>query len=362
MPSHKNFPLFNTKVEGVSKKFDLNNPAERKEYFEAKAGKELEIIRNYLKDRTFVAYLLGKKGAGKGTYTKLLIDAVGEPDKIAHVSVGDIVRAATKTLEEGGGAKAELEDFLRKNYRGFMSLDEALGALASRSTKVLVPTEFTLSLIKWELREMEKKTIFLDGFPRDLDQISYAIFFRDLIGYREDPDFFVFINLPESVIDARMKSRVICPKCQTPRNVSLMPTKDVGYDEKTGEFFLRCDNADCAGARMVAKEGDDQGIEAIRGRMDKDEEVMSKIMQIQGIDKVLMRNTVPVSESGKYVDDYEITPAYVHELNKAKNTVETKEEPWVVEDDDGVPSYSLLPPPVALSMIKQLAAILEKQG
>ena len=361
MSTHKDFPLFKTKTEGVSKTFDLNDPAQRRDYFDLKAGKELEIIRNYLKNRTFVAYLLGKKGAGKGTYSKLFMEAVGGSVKMAHVSVGDIVRTATKAIEEGGESGAELKSFMEKYYRGFLPLEEAIAALASRSTKTLVPTEFILTLIKWELHEVEKKTVFLDGFPRDLDQVAYSIFFRDLIGYREDPDFFVFINLPESVIDERMKSRVVCPKCQTPRNISLMPTKDVGYDEQSKEFFLHCDNPECKGARMVAKEGDDQGVEAIRERMDKDEKVMAKIMALQGVDKVLVRNTIPVSEAKKYVDDYEITPSYVHEFNEDKKTVETREEPWVIKDDDGTESYSLLPPPVALSMIKQIASILEKQ-
>ena len=59
------------------------------------------------------------------------------------------------------------------------------------------------------------------------------------------------------------------------------------------------------------------------------------------------------------MDDYEITPSYIHELDKQDGTVKTKEEPWVVADDDGVPSHSLLPPPVTLSMIKQIAQILE---
>ena len=359
MPTHKNFPLFKTKTGGVSGTFDLNDLTQRKKYFDMKAGKELEVIRNYLKNGTFVAYLLGKKGAGKGTYSKLFMEAVGGSAKMSHVSVGDIVRSATKAIEGGGESETKLRNFMQKYYRGFLPLEEAIAALASRSTKTLVPTEFILALIKWELHEVEKKTVFLDGFPRDLDQVAYSVFFRDLIGYREDPDFFVFINLPESVIDARMKSRVVCPKCQTPRNLKLMPTKDVGYDEQSKEFFLRCDNPECDGTRMVAKEGDNQGIEAIRERMDKDEEVMTKIMALQGVNKVLVRNTIPVDKAKEYVDDYEITPSYIHELDKQDGTVKTKEEPWVIADDDGVPSHSLLPPPVTLSMIKQIAQILE---
>jgi len=34
------------------------------------------------------------------------------------------------------------------------------------------------------------------------------------------------------------------------------------------------------------------------------------------------------------------------------------EKPWVVKDDDGVPSYSLLPQAVAVSLIKQMVSVL----
>ena len=33
------FPIFKTKIEGLNQKFDLADPAQRKEYFEKKAGK-----------------------------------------------------------------------------------------------------------------------------------------------------------------------------------------------------------------------------------------------------------------------------------------------------------------------------------
>ncbi|MEK9153473.1 MAG: hypothetical protein AAB723_02650, partial [Patescibacteria group bacterium] len=57
------FPVFKTKVEGVEKKFDLMDPQGRAEYFQAKAGDEISRLRNYLKENTFVVYLLGKKNS-----------------------------------------------------------------------------------------------------------------------------------------------------------------------------------------------------------------------------------------------------------------------------------------------------------
>ncbi|GAH85931.1 unnamed protein product, partial [marine sediment metagenome] len=157
-------------------------------------------------------------------------------------------------------------NFLEKQYRGFLSLNQAISALKKRNTETLLPTELILALIKREIAKRKKKVLFIDGFPRNLDQISYSLFFRDLIGYREDPDIFILIDVPEAVIDERIKHRKVCPKCQTPRNLKLHPTKEIGYDQKRKEFYLICDNPDCENARMISKEGDKLGIEPIRKR------------------------------------------------------------------------------------------------
>ena len=66
------FPIISTKVKGLTKKFDLNSPEGRKVYFKAKAGTEIEKIKKYLDKNTFVAYLIGKKNSGKGTYSQIL--------------------------------------------------------------------------------------------------------------------------------------------------------------------------------------------------------------------------------------------------------------------------------------------------
>ena len=36
------FPIFKTKIEGVTQTFKLEDPVERRKYFEAKAGEEIE--------------------------------------------------------------------------------------------------------------------------------------------------------------------------------------------------------------------------------------------------------------------------------------------------------------------------------
>ena len=352
----KDYPIFKTKVEGVTKKFNLSDPQERKEYFEQKAGAEIKKLKAYLDSgKTFIVYLLGKKNSGKGTYSKLMKEVFGS-DKIDHVSVGDIVRDVHAGMENEDKRK-ELISYLEKNYRGYMSIDDALKALLARDTKTLLPTEFILALAKMEIAKRPRKALFIDGFPREMDQFSYALYFKDLINFREDPDIFVAINIPESVIDERMKTRVICPICHTPRTFKLLITKKIGYDEQSKQFYLICDDPACNGARMVAKEGDNLGIEAVRRRMEIDEKLIEKAFSLHGIPKIVLRNSVPVNMEKDCVDDYEITPEYVFELDPNKQ-VKVSEKPWTVKDDDGQEAYSLLAPAVVLALIKQLAEIL----
>ncbi len=171
----------------------------------------------------------------------------------------------------------------------------------------------------------------------------------------------MFIDVPAAVIDERMRHRVVCPRCQTPRNVKLLRTRDVAYDEAERKFYLLCDNPECPGfgkMRMVPKEGDELGIEAIRERGEADEKVMRTLLDLQGVPKVFLRNSVPVAVAEEYVDRYEITPAYRYEWDDREKQVRVIEEPWVVTDDAGMPSYSLLPAAVAVAFIRQTADVL----
>ncbi len=348
-----NFPVFKTKVGGVSQKFLLEDPIERRKYFEAKAGKEIEKIKEFLEKNTFIGFLLGPKNSGKGTYSKLFMEAVGS-ERVAHVSIGDIVRTVHKEIGDQT-KKEEVVKFLKARYRGFITVEKALDVILGRDTKTLLPTEIIVALVEREVDRIGRKAIFIDGFPRNLDQISHSLYFRALMNYRDDPDFFVFIDVPEAVIDERLKYRVICPKCQTPRNLKLLRTKEIGYDDKSRQFYLICDNVGCNGGRMVTKEGDEFGIEVIRDRIEVDQNVMKELLNLQGVPKILLRNSIPVDSAKEFVDDYEITPAYKYVLeNGAPKVIE---ESWAIKDD-GEDLYSLLPAAVALSLIKQIAQTL----
>ena len=287
------FPITKTKIEGIAEKFDLNDPIERKKYFEAKVGEDIKKIKKYLEENTFIVYLLGKKNSGKGTYTKLMTEIFGS-DKIGHISVGDLVRTVYKDINDPK-KREEIVEYLEEHYRGYISVEDAIDTLISKNQKVLLPTEFILTLLKREIDKFDGRAIFIDGFPRDLDQIQYSLYFRDLADYRLDPDIFIAINIPESVINERMCNRVVCPVCQAPRNLTTFPTKEIGYDKNSKEFFLICDNPECNSARMIGKEGDNAGIESVRERLELDEKLIKKVMSLHGIPKILLRNTIPTS-------------------------------------------------------------------
>lgn len=349
-----NFPIVKIKMPG--KAFDLTDALSRKEYFEYKAGPEIKKLQEYLKNNTFIVYLLGKKSSGKGTYAKMIKEIVA-PDKVEHLSIGDMIRSFDEVLKDSS-KKQELIDFLHEKYRGPVSVDEIIKAMESRSTKALLPSELILALAEREITRIGKKAIFLDGFPRDLDQVSYSLFFKNLIDYRNDPDIFVLIDVPTNVIDERIKYRLICPLCNTSRNLKLLPTKNVEYDSGENKYYLLCDNSACLGARMVTKEGDELGIEPIKARLEKDGTLMGQIYAMHGISKVLLRNSIPVDKVGEHYDDYEITPEYQYSFNQATQKVEVQEKPWEVKDDEGNAVNSLMPPPVVVSLIKQLVDVL----
>src|SRR5258708_31992306 len=110
------FPIIGTKTKGTSKSFDLSDPASRKEYFQAKVGAEIAAISEYLNNgSSFMAFFLGKKNSGKGTYSGLLREIFGT-DKIATVSLGDLVREVHKNWESY--MKSDEYQDLKKFYRG----------------------------------------------------------------------------------------------------------------------------------------------------------------------------------------------------------------------------------------------------
>lgn len=350
------FPLFSTKTSDITQTFDLDSPVGRHEYFQAKAGKEIEFLKTYLDEgNSFISFWLAKKGAGKGTYSKMLAEVLGE-HRVAHISVGDIVRAVHASANDHE-AHAELLDYLKTHYRGTFTIEQAIEALLNRTTETLLPTEFILALVKREVEKLSRQAILIDGFPRGLDQVSYSLYFREIMKLEDDPDFFVLIDVSDSVLNARIQRRVVCPLCKLSRNTATLITKDIEYEEKTNTFSLLCENPVCEGygtQRMTQKEGDDLGIDGIRQRLEADQATIEYAAQLQGVQHIYIRNSYPDEVAFDYLDEYEIAHEHVFSYNPVTQKVEVTTVPWKITDNNGQSVYSVTAPAAVVMFLRQL--------
>jgi adenylate kinase len=129
--------------------------------------------------------LLGAPGAGKGTQAAKL---VAEYD-IAHISTGDILRAA---VSAGTPLGLEAKSYMDKGG--------------------LVPDSVVIDLVKERLQEKDtEKGFILDGFPRTTTQaVALA---SELAALGRDIDAAIAVLVDFEVIVKRLTSRRLCRAC-----------------------------------------------------------------------------------------------------------------------------------------------------
>lgn len=129
--------------------------------------------------------LLGAPGAGKGTQAQRLVEEFG----LAHISTGDLLRAAAKDQSELG-----------------------LEAKAYMDAGKLVPDQLVINLVKERLQADDAQAGFiLDGFPRNTAQAvtldsELAVMGRNL-------DAALLVDVRPEVIVERLSSRRTCRSC-----------------------------------------------------------------------------------------------------------------------------------------------------
>jgi adenylate kinase family enzyme len=298
--------------------------------------------------------------AGKGVYSKMFEEVFGA-DYLAVVSVGDVIRAAHQALENPESASGFMSKLVDV-YTGHTPLSVCIDALLSRSTaKLSIPTEFIVALLQLEISRIGKKSLFIDGLPRTPDQLETAKTFKSLIGYADTKEFFIIIDTPEAAIDERIKLRKVCPLCKTSRNLTMLPSKFVGYSPEDDQFYMLCDNDMCSGYNkeiLVSKEGDSEGTKLIQERLNNDGNLIDLALNIKDIPLVLLRNSVPVTKAVEYCEEYELTHINKYSYNSSTDSVETTLGKWVFKDDAGMDSYGLLSAPIVVSLISQVHKIL----
>ena len=188
--------------------------------------------------------LLGAPGAGKGTQAQRLVADYG----VAHISTGDLLRAAVKAQSELGVAAKKYMD---------------AGAL--------VPDQLVIDLVKERLAADDaQKGFILDGFPRNTTQA--VTLDTELAAMGRELDGALLVDVPAEVIIDRLSSRRTC--------------RDCGYT--AGPDTTVCPS--CAGEMY---QRDDDKPETIKNRLDVYEKNTSPLVEYyrgQGILKVVDGN------------------------------------------------------------------------
>lgn len=153
--------------------------------------------------------LLGAPGAGKGTQAAKLV----EKYHMAHISTGDILRAAVKNQTELG-----------------------LEAKKYMDAGDLVPDELVIGLVKERLQDEDTKAGFiLDGFPRT--SMQAVALDSELAELNRPLDAAVLVDVDKEVIIKRLTSRRMCRDCGY-----IGTDKDTVCPKCGGEMYQRDDD------------------------------------------------------------------------------------------------------------------------
>jgi len=152
--------------------------------------------------------LLGAPGSGKGTQSKLLVEAFGVP----QISTGDLLReAVAKRTELGLRAKAAMH----------------AGKLVDDAT--------VLGMIRERLAQPDAmKGFILDGFPRNIAQAEELETLLRELG--QPLEAVVLLNLDLGILFKRLTGRRICEDCGRVFNVYTAPPGALPHCEKCGDM------------------------------------------------------------------------------------------------------------------------------
>jgi adenylate kinase len=157
-----------------------------------------------------VVILLGPPGVGKGTQAVILAEGLGW----AHVSTGDLLRAARREGTDLGG-----------QAQAFMDRGE------------LVPDELILAMVEEHLAGLpSEQGVLLDGFPRTGPQAEALD--GILPGLGRQVDAVVLFTAPDGVLVKRISGRRSCPECGAVYNVHYNPPKRPGRCDRCPEAEL----------------------------------------------------------------------------------------------------------------------------
>jgi adenylate kinase len=172
--------------------------------------------------------LIGAPGSGKGTQAKKMKDQLG----YAHISTGDLLRAAVKQGSELG-----------KKAQGYMDAGQ------------LVPDDLVIDLLREALDTPAARAGFiLDGFPRTMPQ-------AEALDAAVTIDKVIDLQVPFELIEERITGRRMSPSGHV-YHVRYNPPKVEGVCDVTGEkLYQRSDDTpDAVRSRLEKFEQETQPV------------------------------------------------------------------------------------------------------
>lgn len=150
---------------------------------------------------------LGPPGAGKGTQAAIVSQKLGIPT----ISTGDMLRAAVKEGTEVG-----------KQAQAYMESGR------------LVPDEVIINIVAERVEKPDcANGYILDGVPRTIAQAEAL----DAKGIHFD--HVVSIETADSVVQARLGGRRVCPDCGATYHVTNQPPKTEGVCDACGHALIQ---------------------------------------------------------------------------------------------------------------------------
>jgi len=158
--------------------------------------------------------LFGPPGVGKGTQGEKIATEKG----IAHLAMGDLLRAAVRDETEAG-----------------------LKAKTFMDAGKLVPDAVVVAMIEDEIIGGEASGFLLDGFPRNVPQAEALAAMLDKHGLNIDRT--IFMDAPEDNLIKRLCGRLICRACGFGFHRQYSPPLKSGCcDRCGGELYQREDD------------------------------------------------------------------------------------------------------------------------
>lgn len=187
--------------------------------------------------------LLGAPGSGKGSIAKLLV----EHFKLAHISTGDLFRAAINK-----------DDEFAQQIKSIVSSGQ------------YVPDSITNKIASDAIVEASKNYdgFILDGYPRTVDQANYLKEITNI-------DYVLYLDIDNEELIKRITGRRICPNCGAIYNVNTAP-------KPTNDNIC-----DVCGSLLIQRK--DDNIEVAKKRIDVYVEQTEPLIQFYENEKILVK-------------------------------------------------------------------------